>query len=85
MDIDIALSTSFRRLTRRSATDDPTHKLARRPLRSRSPGQAGAEVEFAAPRDAAIAAMRRQTLHILLLAKSRLCHALAISEALRRK
>ncbi len=73
MDFDTALSISSRRLARRSVAEIPPARPRVAPATAHpSPTTSGA----------ATAALQR-SLHALVLAKSRLHHALTISEALR--
>ena len=73
MDFDTALSIASRRLARRSVAD----KRQARPRLAPATAQPNPT-----PNGPATAALQR-SLHVLILAKSRLHHALTISEALR--
>ena len=83
MDIDLAVNASLHRLVRRHAVDRLTQR-SRHGVRC--PNEAvsmrrKAQAEPAPGKDMLTA--HRQSLPILLSAKSRLCRALAISEAIR--
>ena len=73
MDFDTALSISSRRLARRSVADKP----------QACPRVAPAMAHPSPTPDGAATAALQRSLHVLILAKSRLHHALTISEALR--
>lgn len=82
MDIEMAVSASFRRLARGRATHGSIEQF-RRGLQRLDVAPASTLVDAATPPDRVMSATRRQTLHILMLAKSRLSRALAISDAIR--
>ncbi len=81
MDIDRAVSASLRRLVQRSAADSTT------PLPGRGSPHARAGMPAAAAPAGQVEAVRsaatRQSLLALVSARSHLCRALAISDALR--
>ena len=81
MDIDMALSISFRRLARRSIAGSALPQPKRGKPRPPRAAEATTPAAATAP-EAALAALRR-SLHVLTLARSRLRYALGISDALR--
>ena len=84
MDIDMAMSASFRRLVRQNAV---ARLVADKPRRgSRRPAgilSAADETNAATSPDPAISAARRKALDILMSARSHLRRAFAISDAIR--
>ncbi len=83
MDIDMAVSVSLRRLVRRNSADDAADLPGCGSRRAAIVVSAAAETVLAAPPEPAMSAAHRKALGILMLARSHLRRALAMSDAIR--